>query len=64
LKLRLASPALLIDIGGIGELKGIKVADRIRIGTLTTHAELLASEPLHEVLPLPLNRRPADQEAK
>jgi carbon-monoxide dehydrogenase medium subunit len=52
LKLRLASPALLIDISGIEELKGIDIADRIRIGALTTHAELLASEPLQEVLPI------------
>jgi carbon-monoxide dehydrogenase medium subunit len=52
LKLRLASPALLIDIGGIDELKGIEIADRIRIGALTTHAEVLASEQLHQVLPI------------
>jgi carbon-monoxide dehydrogenase medium subunit len=52
LKLRLASPALLIDIGGIDELKGIQIADRIKIGALTTHAELLASEPLQKVLPI------------
>jgi len=52
LKLRLASPALLIDISGIDELKGIEVADRIRIGALTTHAELLASTNLREVLPI------------
>jgi carbon-monoxide dehydrogenase medium subunit len=52
LKLRLASPALLIDINGIGELKGIEIGDRIQIGALTTHAELLASKPLQEVLPI------------
>jgi carbon-monoxide dehydrogenase medium subunit len=52
LKLRLASPALLIDICGIDELKGIEIAERIRIGALTTHAELLASEPLRKVLPI------------
>ncbi|GIQ78208.1 xanthine dehydrogenase family protein subunit M [Bradyrhizobium sp. RD5-C2] len=52
LKLRLASPALLIDISGIDELRGIEVADCIRIGALTTHAELLASKPLREVLPI------------
>jgi len=52
LKLRLASPALLIDIGGIGELKGIEVAERIRIGATTTHAELRASKSLREVLPI------------
>jgi aerobic carbon-monoxide dehydrogenase medium subunit len=59
LKLRLASPALLIDIRGIGELKGIEVADRIRIGALTTHAELLASEPLR--IALPIFHQAADQ---
>jgi carbon-monoxide dehydrogenase medium subunit len=53
LKLRLASPALLIDIGGIAELKGIEISEAgIRIGALTTHAELLASEPLNEALPV------------
>jgi carbon-monoxide dehydrogenase medium subunit len=52
LKLRLASPARLIDIGGIDELKGIEVADTIRIGALTTHADLLASEPLRKLLPI------------
>jgi carbon-monoxide dehydrogenase medium subunit len=52
LKLRLASPARLIDIGGINELKGVEVTDRIRIGALTTHAELLASEPLRKLLPI------------
>ena len=52
LKLRLASPALLIDIGGIDELKGIDIGGPIRIGALTTHAELLASEPLQKVVPI------------
>jgi carbon-monoxide dehydrogenase medium subunit len=52
LKLRLASPALLIDIGSIQELKGMEVADQIRIGALTTHAELLASKSLGGVLPI------------
>lgn len=53
LKLRLASPELLIDIGGIGELKGIEVSETgIRIGPLTTHAELLASVPLNNELPI------------
>jgi carbon-monoxide dehydrogenase medium subunit len=44
LKLRLASPPLLIDIGRIGELKGISVSGgRLRIGALTTHADVAAS---------------------
>ncbi len=47
LKLRLAAPPALIDIGRIGELKGITVADgRVRIGALTTHAQLAASSEL------------------
>ena len=43
LKLRLASPELLVDIGGIAELKGIEISDTgVRIGALATHAELFA----------------------
>lgn len=53
LKLRLAAPALLVDIRGVEELKGIRIGQNgIRIGALTTHTELLASEPLHKELPL------------
>src|SRR5437016_4229620 len=53
LKLRLASPSRLIDIGGIADLRGIEIGDSsIRIGALTTHAELLGSEPLHTALPI------------
>jgi len=53
LKLRLASPELLVDISGIAELKGIEISETgIRIGALTTHAELSASEPLYKELPL------------
>jgi carbon-monoxide dehydrogenase medium subunit len=53
LKLRLASPALLVDIRAIPDLKGISInQEAIRIGALTTHAELLASEPLHGALPI------------
>ena len=52
LKLRLASPTRLIDIGGIDELKGIEIAESIRIGALTTHTELLASDPLRTMLPI------------
>ena len=47
LKLRLATPPALIDIGRLDELKGISVADgHVRIGSLTTHAELAASSEL------------------
>jgi carbon-monoxide dehydrogenase medium subunit len=53
LKLRLATPPALIDIGRIPELKGITTAGgRIRIGALTTHAELAASEVLKTSCPM------------
>ena len=52
MKFRLAAPALLVDIRGIDELKGIEIGDRIKIGALTAHAELLASEPLRHLLPI------------
>ena len=44
LNMRLSEPALLIDIGGISALRGIALAGRtLRIGALTTHAEIEAS---------------------
>ena len=47
LKLRLAAPAAVVDIGRIPELRGIaRQGDHIRIGALTTHAELAASADL------------------
>lgn len=53
MKLRLAQPALLIDIGRIKELAYIrKEGGQIRIGAMTTHYELESSERLKEVCPL------------
>jgi carbon-monoxide dehydrogenase medium subunit len=47
LKLRLAAPSALVDIGRIPELRGIaRHGESIRIGALTTHAELAASTEL------------------
>jgi carbon-monoxide dehydrogenase medium subunit len=44
MKLRLATPPAVVDIGRIPELRGIsKSGDTIRIGSLTTHAEIAAS---------------------
>ena len=52
LKLRLASPPALVDIGRIAELKGIGVKDgKVRIGALTTHAELASSTELRAQCP-------------
>ncbi len=45
LKLRLAAPSALIDIGRIDTLRGISNGGgTIRVGALTTHAEIAASE--------------------
>src|SRR5216117_3602394 len=53
LNLRLAAPAAVIDIGRIRDLKGITVKDgTIRIGAMTTHAELAASAELAETCPV------------
>ncbi len=44
MKLRLAAPSAVVDIGRIPELRGIaRGGDSIRIGALTTHAEIAAS---------------------
>ena len=44
LKLRLAEPSALIDIGRVAELKGVSTSgDDLSIGALTTHAEIAAS---------------------
>ncbi len=49
MKLRLAEPTNLIDVNGINDLKGIREADGgIRIGAVTTQAEVLASSLLSE----------------
>jgi carbon-monoxide dehydrogenase medium subunit len=47
MKLRLAAPTLLVDIGGLDELRGVERQDGgWRIGALTTHATLQAAEEL------------------
>ncbi len=47
MKLRLAQPPMVIDIGRIDELKGITASNgAVRVGSLTTHAEIAASDVL------------------
>ena len=47
MKLRLAQPPMVVDIGRIDELKGISAAGAdVRVGALTTHAEIAASKVL------------------
>jgi aerobic carbon-monoxide dehydrogenase medium subunit len=53
LKLRLAAPAVIVDIGRIKELKQIKIEkDMIRIGANTTHSEIARSAELMQNCPL------------
>jgi carbon-monoxide dehydrogenase medium subunit len=53
MKFRLASPPVLVDIGRIDGLKGIAVdKGTIRIGALTTHAEIASSAALAELCPV------------
>jgi carbon-monoxide dehydrogenase medium subunit len=53
LKLRLARPSALIDIGGVSELKGITISDgSVRIGALTTHRQLMESHDLEHACSL------------
>ena len=51
MNLRLADPGMLIDIGRIPELKGISAANgSVRIGALTTHATIAASDQVPQAL--------------
>ena len=53
MKLRLATPPLLIDIGGIEELRGIRQSDGgVAIGALTTHAAVEESQELKQTFPI------------
>ena len=53
MKLRLATPPLLIDIGGIEELRGIRQSDGgVEIGALTTHAAVEESQELKQSFPM------------
>lgn len=53
LNMRLSSPELLVDITGLAELKGIRLEkDVVRIGALTTHADIEKSDVVRKHLPL------------
>lgn len=52
MKLGLAAPPLLVDLGGIAELKGIVVdAGAVTIGAGTTHAAVAASQEVQHAIP-------------
>jgi carbon-monoxide dehydrogenase medium subunit len=53
MKLRLASPANLVDLAGIAELKGVRIdGNDIVIGAMTTQHELSGSELLSTKMPI------------
>jgi aerobic carbon-monoxide dehydrogenase medium subunit len=53
MKLRLASPSTLVDLGGVKELRGIRrEGDTIAIGALTTHREIEFSKELKAACPI------------
>jgi carbon-monoxide dehydrogenase medium subunit len=53
LNMRLSSPELLVDITGLSSLKGISLEQGVvRIGALTTHAELERSSVVQKHIPL------------
>jgi carbon-monoxide dehydrogenase medium subunit len=53
MKLRLATPANLVDLGGIPDLKGIRAdGGDIVIGAMTTQHELISSDLLAQKIPL------------
>ena len=53
MKLRFGAPGHLVDLGRIGELKGIQqLGNEIRIGAMTTENELIWSKLLAEKVPL------------
>jgi aerobic carbon-monoxide dehydrogenase medium subunit len=52
MRLGLAAPEQLVDLGGIAELKGIRVAGGVvTIGAMTTHAEVAASAAVRQAIP-------------
>ena len=52
MKLRLSRPSDLVDLGAIGELRGIKVeGNAVTIGAMTRHAEVAASAEMKKAIP-------------
>ena len=53
MKLRVAQPTMLVDIGHIAKLSGIKAGKKdVKIGALTTHTEVARSEELKAACPI------------
>jgi carbon-monoxide dehydrogenase medium subunit len=53
MKLRLATPSVLIDVNDVGDLAGVELdGDQVTVGALTRHCDLVTSTVLREHLPL------------
>ncbi|MEV8633371.1 xanthine dehydrogenase family protein subunit M [Streptosporangium sp. NPDC051023] len=53
LRLRLAYPSALVDVGRLPELRGVEDrGDHVFVGALTTHDEVLRSSVVRELIPL------------
>ncbi len=53
LRLRLAAPSVLIDLGGIAELRGVRAdGDRIAIGAMTAHHDVMNDDLVRGHVPL------------
>src|SRR5438309_4893610 len=52
MKLRLAQPAMLVDLGRVSGLSYIRDSGKIAIGAMTTHAEVAGSKDLLKSSPL------------
>ena len=53
MRLRMAQPSHLVDLGGCAGLKGVRVeGGEIVIGAMTTQAEIIASDALHAAAPI------------
>jgi carbon-monoxide dehydrogenase medium subunit len=49
LRLRLAAPELIVDLGGIADLRGVREdGDRIVVGAMTTHHDVIRDELVRE----------------
>lgn len=53
MRLRMAAPEHLVDLGDVAELRGVEItSDTIRIGAMTTQGEMLAHAGLAEAAPI------------
>ena len=56
MKLRLAAPGMLVDLGRVSELKGVSIEDGVAtIGAMTTYDELRFAEGVSEAFPILLD---------